>query len=57
MKRYMKVTIGIEVSEEEVIKWLKSIGGVPEELSDDDWIDYAESKYGMGYGAEASFCD
>lgn len=56
MTRAMKVTIGVEVSEEEVKEWLKNIGSNPEEINDDDYLEYVEVKYGIGLGAEASFC-
>lgn len=57
MTRFMKITIGVEVSEEEVRNYVKSYGGDPDLIDDNDWCEYAEIKYGIGLGAEASFCN
>lgn len=56
MERCMKVEIGIVVTEEEVKNHVKSYGGNPDELDDEAWRDYVETKYSMGWGASASFC-
>lgn len=53
MTRYMQVTICVEVNEEEVRDWLARNHIYHEELTDEDYIEYTEIKYGYGLGAEA----
>ena len=56
MIRAMQVTIGVEISEEEVKDYVKRYGGNLDEIDDTDWCEYAAIKYGIGLGAEARFC-
>jgi hypothetical protein len=57
MERCMKVTIGVVVTEDEVKDYIRRHGGNTDEINDDSWwCEYLENKYGIGYGAEASFC-
>ena len=57
MTRFMKVTIGVEVNEDDVRKYVKRNGGDPDLIDDSDWCEYVEIKYGIGLGADASFCN
>ena len=52
-ERCMKVTIGVVVYEDEVRKWLRSIGVYKDMIDNEDYIEYTENKYNNGYGAEA----
>ena len=52
---FLKVSIGVEVSESEVRDWLADNNIKKVTIEDEDYIEYAESKYGYGLGAEASF--
>jgi hypothetical protein len=57
MVRAMKVTIGVEVREEDVKAYVRRYGGDPNEIDDADWCEYVEMKYGIGLGASAQFCN
>ena len=58
MERCMKVTIGVVVTEDDVKDYIIRQGGNADEINDDNWwCEYLEDKYGLGYGAEASFCN